>query len=145
MVNFNKIVYVFILAIALPLFSCKGKSEKQSIVGKWTYKELVYTAPNKNLELSRKEQEKIKERDDEQATGTIFTFNKDNSFSASTPQGGRPQVIQGTYELNESGEITMTKKGESKPEKAKILLLDKTTLKLLDEEEGIIVVFNRAN
>jgi len=78
-----------------------------------------------------------KEDDERDAKGTTITFRDDNSMSIS----GQDETTHGTYEV--SGKMIYITREHAKTEKARILMLNTTTLKIHDEGEGIIVIFTR--
>ncbi len=144
MFSIKKAAFLFIITTGFSAISCKEKSKPgtDSIVGKWEYKELIYKASNSYANRSEKEKKIRKEEDDRKGKGTIFIFNKDNSFTITPPAMQHRDVINGTYAA-QNGVISMTKTGEKKPETATISFTGNNTLQIDDQQSGLILVLIR--
>ena len=144
MFSFKKTALLLIVTTGPFFISCKEKPKPgaESIVGKWEYKELIYKSSNSYADRSEKEKQRRKEEDDRKGKGTIFIFNKDNSFSITSPAVQHREAITGTY-ATKNGVISMTKKGEKKPETATISFPGKNMLQIDDQESGLILVLSK--
>ena len=142
MYSFFKFAVLFILTVSISLNSCKGKAEKRSIVGKWKYKETSFKSSKKYEDLSTKQRQSIKERNNREGEYFIYTFHDDKTYSACFLHLGEEFVTYGTYEISNE-DLLFYVDGEKQPERTKILLLEKNMLKLRDAGNGGIAVFSR--
>lgn len=158
------IAVLLLLLLSIAVLSCKddkqapgvlGKTDKQkeekvegkeneavdnkgSLEGKWLFDDLEYTDANERYQrMNPKEKQEKMEEILGEARGTIFEFRDDNSYKIVDGKDGK--IINGTWALGKSGQLTMIEDGKTKEESALVSFPSKNLLRLDINSEGMII------
>ena len=136
--NFNRQTCILFILACLLFISCNKKTAKESVVGKWAYKEMIFLSGNP-LYGMEEDQKKAAGADGE---GSTFKFNKDGTYIV-TPGNEQEAPLTGTYSIQGEGNMMVKNERHPSGQLAKISFSGKDTLKIEDKENNIIVVLER--
>lgn len=133
--NLNRFFSLVMLACFLFIGCNNKKITKNTIVGKWTYKEMVFLPGSQLYEMTDDQ----KKEAGEDAKGTIFQFNNDGTYTV-TPRNKEEDPLSGSYTIKEGGNMMLKNERHPSGELVTISFPDKNTLRIEHPENKVALV-----